>query len=328
MFASRLGALEAFFRRDRRQGSFLSNYRTEEEKVVKHKLTQSISMKFGDAELIKTGTARFDIRDPYTIAITVTWSSFFLLLFLIELLLNTAFAILYALDSGCLTSAKPGSFIDGFFFSIETLATVGYGTVAPANLYGHIVSAIEILCGLIFTAIITGLIFVRFSKPRPNILFADQAVIAKHNGIPTLMIRVANGRRTAMAGAAAELAVFKPTISSEGRGFRQVHELKLIRDTMPLFMLTWTVMHVINEDSPLYGLDLDTLSSADLIIALTIQARDHTAGEDVFDIRFYNATRILAGMAYQDAISFDEQGRPNADLSKISHVEPDAVLSG
>jgi len=285
-------------------------------------------MKFGDAEVIKTGAAWFDIRDPYTIAVSVTWGSFFLLLLLIELLINTVFAILYALDAGCLTNANPGSFVEAFFFSIETLATVGYGTVSPANLYGHIVSAIEILCGLIFTAIITGLIFARFSKPKPNILFADDAVITKHNGIPTLMIRVANGRRTPMAGAAAEIAVFKPTISSEGRGFRQAHELKLIRDTMPLFMLTWTLMHVINEDSPLYGLDLDTLSSTDLVIALTIQARDHTAGEDVFDLRFYNAKRILVGMAYKDAISFDEQGRPNADLSMISHIEHDAVFSG
>jgi inward rectifier potassium channel len=284
-------------------------------------------MKFGDAEVIKTGAAWFDIRDPYSIAVTVTWGSFFLLLLLIELLINTAFAILYTLDPGCLTNPNPGSFVEAFFFSIETLATVGYGTVAPANLYGHVVSAIEILCGLIFTAIITGLIFVRFSKPKPNILFAGHAVITKHNGIPTLMIRVANGRRTAMAGAAAELAVFKPTISSEGRGFRQAHELKLVRETLPLFMLTWTIMHVINEDSPLYGLDLDTLSSTDLVIALTIKARDHTAGEDVFDLRFYKAEQIMAGMAYQDAISFDEQGRPNADLSKISHIEPDAVFS-
>jgi inward rectifier potassium channel len=283
-------------------------------------------MKFGDAEVIKTGAAWFDIRDPYSIAISVTWRSFFLLLLLIELLINSAFAFLYTLDPGCLTNANPGSFVEAFFFSIETLATVGYGTVAPANLYGHIVSAIEILCGLIFTAIITGLIFVRFSKPRPNILFADHAVITQHNGIPTLMIRVANGRRTAMAGAAAELAVLKPTVSSEGRGFRQVHELKLIRNTLPLFMLTWIVMHVIDEDSPLYGLDLETLSSTDLRIALTIQARDHTAGEDMFDLRFYNAHQILPGMAYQDAISFDEQGRPNADLSKISHIERDAVF--
>jgi inward rectifier potassium channel len=285
-------------------------------------------MKFGDAEVIKTGAAWFDIRDPYSIAVSVTWRSFFLLLLLIELLINTVFAILYTLNPGCLTNANPGSFVEAFFFSIETLATVGYGTVAPANLYGHIVSAIEILCGLIFTAIITGLIFVRFSKPKPNILFADHAVISKHNGIPTLMIRVANGRRTAMAGAVAEAAVFKSTMSSEGRGFRQVHELKLIRDTMPLFMLTWTVMHVIDKESPLYGLALETLASSDLLIALTIQARDHTAGEDVFDLRFYNAQRILVGMAYQDAISFDEQGRPNADLSKISHIERDAEFSG
>jgi len=291
------------------------------------KRTQSISVKFGNAEVIKSGRNWFDLRDPYTIAVTVSWTNFFLLLLLLEFAINTGFALLYLLDPGCLSSAKPGSFADAFFFSLETLATVGYGTMSPANLYGHIISAIEILCGLIFTAIITGLIFVRFSKPRPNILFADQAVVANHNGKPTLMIRVANGRRTAMAGAAAQAALFRPTVSTEGRTFRQSIELKLERDRLPLFILTWTVMHVIDETSPLFGADLSSEDRADAVIALSIQARDHAAGEDVFDLRFYDASRVLMGMTYKDAISIDDLGRPNADLSKLSHIEPETAAT-
>jgi inward rectifier potassium channel len=296
---------------------------------VKKRLNEPVSIRFGDAEVIKYGMALFDLRDPYTIAVSVSWTTFFLLLLLLELVINAVFALLYVLDSGCLASTSPGSFTDAFFFSLETLATVGYGSISPANLYGHIVSAIEILCGLIFTAIITGLIFVRFSKPRPNILFADNAVITKHNGKPTFMIRVANGRRTAMASASAQVAALKSGVSSEGRGFRQAHEVKLVRDKMPFFVLTWTLMHTIDEDSPLYGLDLENSSSTDLTIAVTIQARDHAAGDDVFDLRFYGTEKILAGMAYKDAISIDDLGRPNADLSKISHIErdTDAVFS-
>ena len=284
-------------------------------------------MKYGDAEVIKSGAAWFDIRDPYTIAVSVRWSTFFGLLLLLEILINAVFAALYLLDPGCVANARPGSFSDAFFFSLETLATVGYGTMAPANLYAHLLSALEVFCGLVFTAIITGLIFVRFSRPRPNILFEDHAVITTHNGVPTLMIRVANGRRTTMAGATAQAAMFKPTTSAEGRVFRQALELKLIRDSLPLFLLTWTIMHPINEDSPLYELDLETLSSTDLVIALTVQARDHAVGEDVFDLCFYDVSRIKVGMTYKDAISIDENGRPNADLSKISHIESEGAAA-
>jgi inward rectifier potassium channel len=284
-------------------------------------------MKFGDAELIKSGAVWFDLRDPYSIAVSVRWSTFFALLLLLEILINAAFSVLYLLDPGCVANARPGSFPDAFFFSLETLATVGYGTMAPANLYAHVISSLEVFCGLIFTAIVTGLIFVRFSRPQPNILFADHAVIAKHNGVPTLMIRVANGRRTAMAGANAEAAVLKPTRSAEGRMFREAQALKLIRPTLPLFILTWTVMHPIDENSPLYGADSATLSSTDLVIALTVQARDHAVGEDVFDLRFYDGSRIKAGMIYTDTISVDESGRPNADLSKISHIEPEGAAA-
>ena len=278
-------------------------------------------MKFGDAEVIKSGAAWFDIRDPYTIAVSVRWSTFFGLFLLLEILINAIFAALYLLDPGCVANARPGSFSDAFFFSLETLATVGYGTMAPANLYAHILSALEVFCGLIFTAIITGLIFVRFSRPRANILFADHAVINTHNGVPTLMIRVANGRRTAMAGATAQAAMFEADNIGRGPGFRQALELKLIRDSLPLFILTWTVMHPINEDSPLYELDREALSTTDLVIALTIQARDHAVGEDVFDLRFYDVSRLKVGMTYEDAITIDENGRPNADLSKISYIE-------
>jgi inward rectifier potassium channel len=289
--------------------------------------TRSISMKFGDAEVIKSGAAWFDIRDPYSIAVSVRWPTFFGLLLLLEILINSVFAILYLLYPGCVTNARSGSFPDAFFFSLETLATVGYGSMAPANLYAHIISSLEISCGLVFTAIMTGLIFVRFSRPRPNILFADHAVVTKHNGVPTLMIRVANGRRTAMAGATAQAAMFKPTTSAEGRVFRQALELKLMRNSLPLFILTWTVMHPINEDSPLYGLDLESLASSDLAIALTVQARDHAVGEELFDLRFYDVSRIKTGMTYKDAISIDEDGRTNADLAKISDIELEGVAA-
>jgi inward rectifier potassium channel len=290
---------------------------------MKKHMNEPVTMRIGDTELIKTGASRYDFSDPYTIAISVSWREFFILLLMIELLVNSVFAPLYALNPGCIANARPGSFLDAFFFSIETLATVGYGVMSPATLYGHVVSAIEIVCGLIFTAIITGLIFVRFSKPRPNILFAEQAVVARHNGKPTLMIRVANGRDALMAGAAARLAALKWSVSDEGRSYRHAHELKLAREAMPVFLLTWTIMHEIDETSPLHGIEPERLAAGEVVLILTVEARDHSAGADVFDLKLYGAGKILPGMTYQDAVSLDGLGRTHADLRKLSLVEPD-----
>src|SRR4029077_5409364 len=135
----------------------------------------------------------------------------------LELGINVIFALLYLARPGCVANMRPGSLSDAFFFSLETLATVGYGTMAPATLYGHAVSAIEIVCGMVFTAIMTGLLFVRFSKPRPKILFADQAVVTSHNGSPALMVRIANGRMTLLTNAPAQLGGFFFAESRKGQ---------------------------------------------------------------------------------------------------------------
>src|SRR5450631_646834 len=130
---------------------------------------------------VKRGASRYDFHDPYHIALSMTWRGFVFAFVGLELCINLVFALLYFANPGCITGARPGSFTDAFFFSLETLATVGYGTMAPATFYGHAVSAIEIVCGMAFTAIMTGLLFVRFSKPRSRILFAGHSqVITAH----------------------------------------------------------------------------------------------------------------------------------------------------
>ena len=120
-----------------------------------------------------------------------------------------------------------------FFFSIETLATVGYGDMYPATLYGRVVAASEIVCGLAFTAILTGLTFVRFSRPRAKLVFAANPVVAIHNGKPTLMVRIGNGRASVLTDAAAKLNVLLSETTTEGKLFRRVQELRLERAHLP-----------------------------------------------------------------------------------------------
>ncbi len=172
--------------------------------------------KFG---LWKLGAVRFDLHDPYHLAVSLSWPAFVAVMIACWLVINLLFALLYVASPGDVVNARPHSFSDVFFFSVETLATVGYGVMAPATLYGHIVSASEIVTGTAFTAIVTGLLFVRFSRPKAKIIYADDAVVSLHNGKPTLMLRLANGRMSIMSSASVRLFVLLAERTAEGASF-------------------------------------------------------------------------------------------------------------
>ncbi|HEY2617181.1 MAG TPA: ion channel [Acetobacteraceae bacterium] len=279
-------------------------------------------VRLGSYEFKKKGVSRFDIRDPYHLAVALTWPQFLATLLAVYLLVNVVFAILYWLIPGSVANARPHSFADAFFFSIETLATVGYGEMYPATLYGHVIAAIEIVGGLGFTAIVTGLTFVRFSRPRPKLVFASKPVVAMHNGKPTLMLRVGNGRPTVLLDATAKLNVLLSSTSAEGTRFRRVQELRLERAHLPAFPLTWTLMHVLDERSPLHGFDTARAMAANLQLFVTLEARDPTLAALVNDIRNYAPEDIQFGMRYADVVIIAEDGTPVADLSKIGDLEP------
>jgi inward rectifier potassium channel len=293
------------------------------ERKKRRKREATMHVGAGAPELVKRGAARYDISDPYHIAIEMSWKEFALAFLGLEVGINIIFALLYLASPGCIANMRPGSFSDAFFFSIETVATVGYGTMAPATLYGHVVSAIEIVCGLVFTAIMTGLLFVRFSKPRPKILFADRAVVTSHNCAPTLMVRIANGRLTLLTNAVGRLGVVLLEETAEGRPLRSLHDLALSNATLSLFPLTWTLMHELNEKSPLAAYDAARFKEDDARLVLTVEARDHAIGAVVYDMRVYTAADVLFGMHYAEAVTLDDQRRPVADLTRLSLVEPD-----
>ena len=283
----------------------------------------SLPVKAGAFELRRTGLDRFDWRDPYHIALSISWPRFFAVMLGLELCLNSGFACLYLLQRGDIANARPGSFTDAFFFSLETLATVGYGVMAPATLYGHIVSALEILTGVTFTALLTGAVFGRFSRPRAKILYADHPVICLHGGRPALMVRIANGRRTLMVDAEARIAGLLMETTLEGQRFRTPHDLKLARASFPLFALTWTLIHYLDGDSPLAGWTPERFAAQEVRMFVSVSARDVTLAAQVQDIQTYHHESILFGMRYADAVSWDRSGRTLADLTKLSAVLPD-----
>ena len=198
--------------------------------------------------------------------------------------MNAVFATLYWLVPGSVANARLPSFADNLFFSIETLATVGYGKMYPATLYGRMVAATEILCGLAFTAILTGLTFVRFSRPRAKLIFAANPVVTMHNGKPTLMVRIGNGRAAVLAEARAQLNVLLSETTAEGKPFRRAQKLRLERAHLPIFPLFWTLMDVLDERSPLHGYDAARAIEADTQVFVTVEARDPMLTTTVHDI--------------------------------------------
>ena len=283
----------------------------------------AITTKTGVISMEKIGIGRFDLRDPYHLAVTLRWPVFFAAMLLVYVLVNFIFALIYAAQPGSIANARPGSLFDCFFFSVETLATVGYGVMAPATPFAHVVSGLETFVGLMLTATMTGLVFVRFSKPKAKILYADKAVVARVNGQPTLMVRLGNGRGNALLDATARLTTLVGQASADGRRFGRTYDLKLERADFPYFPLTWTLMHVLTPDSPLACLLDPNADSLEARLFLSFSARDPSLGAQVFDNHIYGKDDIAVGMRYVDAVTWDDAGSSTADMRKLSGIEPD-----
>jgi inward rectifier potassium channel len=285
---------------------------------------KSRSLLVGDYAVRKTGIARFDWRDPYYFAVALSWPQFLLSLIALFVVINLSFGLLYLMHPGSLTNAHPGSLSDAFFFSLETATTVGYGDIYPADIYGRTVAGCEMMVGVAFTALTTGLLFVRFSRPKARIRYAKNAVVAMHNGQPTLMIRIANGRLSLISNAAVHLGLMRTNRRADGKLLRQIYELPLIRSRLPLFSLTWTLMHRIDMSSPLIGYDAARLIEDDVRLWVSIEGHDNTLATTISDTQAYGPAEVLYGMRYAGTISADAEGHPTVDLGELSQVEPDS----
>lgn len=283
-----------------------------------------MQVRVGAFELTKRGGSRHDWRDPYHIAVSLHWWQFALAVVAVEVVVNLVFGLLYLMQPGSILNLTPGPISGAFFFSIETLATVGYGVMSPHTLYGHIVSSVEILTGIGFTAIVTGLIFFRFARARARLWYANQAVVSLHNGQQTLMIRVANPHSTVLTGATATLTALLRETTAEGRVFRFATELPLLRSRLPIFQLTWTVMHSLDANSPLAGYDAARMASDQVRLFLLVSARDVTLEASVSDTKDYGPADIVFGVRYADAVSTDAHGNTVADITRLNDLEPDA----
>ena len=260
--------------------------------------------------------------DVYHGAMRASWLTFFAGTLSVFLALNLMFATLYAFGDKPVANATPGSLFDLFFFSVETLATVGYGDMHPQSLYGHLVATVEIFTGMSMIAVMTGLVFARISRPQARFLFARKLVVGRHDGKPSLMIRLANARVNTISGANARLWLLSNETSREGRNYRCFRELALERSENPIFSLSWTLFHVIEGASPLVGANARTLEDLDALLLLTVSGYDEQSTQELKARIAYSHTDIAWQHRYLDMVTLGE-GRTRIDFSKIHDVVPD-----
>lgn len=300
----------------------MTAFHDEERPTGEARRQRPVRMTMGAQVFVKKGLSAFDPHDPYYFAISLGWRQFGLLFVAAELAINALFAVLYSLQPGSIANQAPHGFLGALFFSLETLATVGYGQMYPATLYAHVVSAVEILTGLLFTAIMTGLLFVRFSKPRAKVQYATMAVITPHNGVPTLMLRIGNARNSLLHDVNLSLHALARTVSDEGFRHVAVVDVPLLRPRIPVFAILYTIMHRIDADSPLAGLDASSPEVADLRFFLTLTGRDPAMGQEVSDVYTFDGSNLAFGMRYVDAIRTVGDREVVADYALLSAIEP------
>jgi len=281
-------------------------------------------IKFGHREIETLGLSQGFWTDLYHRSMTVYWPVFFGSAAAIFVVLNSIFALLYSFGSDPIANSKENGPLALFYFSIETLATVGYGDMHPQSNFGHFVATVEIFTGMCFLAVLTGLVFARFSRPRARFVFANRAVITKHDGKKTLMIRMANARHNAISRATARLWIIRAERTKEGDQLRRFYELKLDRSEHPMFVLSWMLFHIIDEGSPLYEASERDLNDGDALFVLNVGGLDDASAQQLYARHVYSWYDIHWHHRYADITSVSPQGRFLLDYTKFHDVIPEA----
>lgn len=282
---------------------------------------RKVTVRYGQFEFVKLNTKKIDLRDTYALILTLGWPGFSALVCAIYLFVNLVFATLYLLEPHAIAEMRPGSFFDAFFFSVETLATVGYGHFYPQTLYGHVVAMLEIVVGMFGLAVITGLIFVRFSRPTARIQFSKVAVISPFEGVPNLMVRVANLRHQAMVEPEFRMVMLHSTITAEGEEMRRFRNLKLDFDHLIAFPTVLTVRHQIDETSPLFGMTPKDLQEHDVRIFASIVGVDTVIVAPVQSFGVYNYEEIQWNRRFAEIYEINSENVWTVDYGRIDETE-------
>lgn len=257
-------------------------------------------------------------QDFYHASMTSSWWRFIAWSAIFFFGVNVVFATMYAFKLEGISNIPVGKPWFVFFFSVETFATVGYGNMHPISFYAHTIAMVESFTGLLFSAVITGLVFARFARPSARIIFAKNAVIGRHEGQMMWMTRVANERHNHINGAQAKLWLVRTEINAEGHSFRRFTELTLRHKSNPLFVLNWTIMHPINKSSPLYDMTAeDWAQQADFSFVVILDGTDETIAQSINARHTYHHKDVRWYERFADMTERTPDGKTLVNFQRI-----------
>ena len=279
-----------------------------------------IHIENGRFHVLGLGTWYAYWRDPYYLMLTVPWQGFFALTVVAYALANAIAAFFFWLGGPDTIANADGSFLSAFFFSVQTSASIGYGAMSPGTTYGHLLVTLEAIVSILGIAVLTGLAYARFARPTAQVLFSKVAVITPFKGTPTLMFRAANERRNQILEAQMRVHLTLDEYS-DGRMMRRFYELDLLRDRNPNFFLTWTALHPIDENSPLYGLAHSDLVRTSAALLVSLSGIDQTVNQAIHTRHNYYAGDLKWDKQLKDIIYEMEDGDRYIDFADFHEVE-------
>jgi inward rectifier potassium channel len=294
--------------------------------VVARESRQRLLNRDGSFNVERRGLNTITSLNLYHTLMTMSWSTFLGLVLLLYFVSNLFFGLLYSSIGAASivdTSGDPtmSLFIRGFFFSVQTFATIGYGTIHPVGLIANLLVTVESYYSLLINALITGAVFARFARPTARIVFSDVAVVAPYRGINGFMFRLVNGRNNQLIELHAKV-LFARFISEGGHVVRRFDFLELERESVTFFPLTWTVVHPITESSPMYGLTPQDLIDNDAEILILLTAVDETFAQAVHSRSSYKPAEIKFGHRFASVYKPGHDDEPIAiDVRKLSKTE-------
>lgn len=279
-----------------------------------------IAARPGEKLAVVKGQDASRFTDIYHAVLGMSWPIFFIFAAAVFVFLNVLFALLYRLDASGIAHAHAGSYWDDFQYSVQTMASIS-SPMAAHSIYVRLLTLAEAFIGIVNLAMLTGLIFARFARPYARVVFSNLAIVTPFDGVPTLMFRAANQRGNQILDASVTVALVRQSMSREGIVMRRLEELPLVRSRSQLFALSWTIMHSIDETSPLYGVSRETLEAGQAEIFVLLSGRDDSVADTIYARFTYRAADIVWGQRFVDVLSLRPDGRRVVDLTRFHETE-------
>jgi inward rectifier potassium channel len=274
-----------------------------------------------EPDVVVIGTALHPLRDLYHALLQARWSVLLCTIAAGFLTLNALFAIGY-LRLGGVYGTEPGSFRDAFFFSVQTMGTIGYGSMYPTGTGANVLMVAESVVGLIFTALATGIVFARFSRTTGELVFSEHAVISPMDGVPTLAFRVGNDRSSTIFEARVTATIIRTERTREGVLFYRLYDLELVRAQSQALQRSFTVMHRITEKSPLFGATPESCAKSEVELATAVVGTDETSLQPVHARWRYDTRDIIWGARLADVLRERSDGKIELDVRKFHETVP------